>query len=122
MKVVEAREVQVMLSLRVEHLSAFHTFGATTTLPELQSMEKEGPLRHDLHMKRQRFVSAFMAKLRSEVGSSDVILEKLIGDIFDGYTEQAQPGRFTGECPHCHHKWQGFYRPHSPGCPRAEGK
>ena len=23
------------------------------------------------------------------------------------------------ECSHCHCRWQGFYRPHSPGCPRA---
>ena len=22
------------------------------------------------------------------------------------------------ECPNCHHRWQGFHRPHHPGCPR----
>ena len=120
MKKIEARTAMVGLTMRVDHLRVTHTFNATTTLPELRSMEKEGPLRHYLHMKRQQFVKAFMRKLNSEVGSSDVIVEMMIGKIFDEYTEQAKPGRFTGECPHCHHKWQGFYQPHNTGCPRAE--
>jgi hypothetical protein len=104
-----------MFSLRVGDLTITHSTSLQAYLPKFKEVTDHRKVDKVVIEQKQKILQHLSGPLAEEV---KLVLPAMLMSLVDEALRQVKEASPT-KCPHCGHRWQGFYRPHQTGCPRA---